>query len=171
MVGSSPAHFFKKSTDLRNWPVFRGPRSLNRFTSSNLPRTSGIDFRRKSGSRPLAATARPRLADPSNSHSVSTYRSEATNHSENRWDNSKESARACPGGRATAASFGELLGTTFSSARSLFNHTHCDVGAPAEPAGKEKPSATSDFLTACASHRKPCERAPTMVPSCPPKRS
>ena len=42
MEGSSPAHFFKKSTELRNWLVLHKPRSLPHFTSSNLPCTHGL---------------------------------------------------------------------------------------------------------------------------------
>ena len=160
MVGSPPAHFFKKSTDLRDWPVLHRPRALPRFTSSNLPCThaqnkwpSPLDadslkeygFPAEIGSWPLAAAARLHLADPSNSHSEHWWCSEATDHLET--DGETQGNHPGLPQHATAASSGELLGTTFSAARCLFNHS-------SQPAGKEKPTATSDSLTTCASHRK-----------------
>ena len=49
----------------------------------------GTSFRGEIGSWSLAATARPCLTHPSNSHSDLRWRSEATDHLENRWDNSR----------------------------------------------------------------------------------
>ena len=59
MVGSSPAHFFKKPTDVQNWPQLRLPRSMQRVTSNSLPRTSD----QKTWPRPSGATSSTLLKD------------------------------------------------------------------------------------------------------------
>ena len=159
IVGSSPAHFVKKSTDLRNWPLLHRPRSLPRCTSNSLPCTQAqdkwpcpsdaesstllrcMDFKRNIGSWPLA-----------------------TDHLENCWDCSRESPSAGPSRRATAVSSGELLGTTFSATQPLF----ATLGRRLRNQRGKRPTATSKTLPACASHRKQWPRAPTAEHFCPP---